>query len=223
MLLSPQSSLDIAPITGWIFDLDNTIYPAESGLFLQVSARMTHYLEQQFNLSTDEAFALRQRLFERYGTTGRGLIEEHGIDPTEFLDYVHDIDLSGVEYDAELDQAIGRLPGKKIVFTNGTTQHASRILEGYKIDHHFDYCYDIIAADHCPKPMPMIYDAMLAKTGIDPKTAVMIEDMAINLKPAHDRGITTIWLNHRFDWRFDSAEYIDYIARDLKSFLKATH
>ncbi|MCE2517346.1 MAG: pyrimidine 5'-nucleotidase [Alphaproteobacteria bacterium] len=223
MLLSPRSTLDLNHITGWIFDLDNTIYPAESGLFPQVAERMTHYLEATFNLTRDDAFAMRRDLFERFGTTGRGLMEEHGMDPAEFLSFVHDIDLSEVVYDEELDSTLGNLPGKKVIFTNGTTEHARRILEAYRIDHHFEYCYDIIEADHRPKPEAAIYDDMLARTGIDASQAVMLEDMQVNLKPAHDRGITTIWLDHELDWAKSgmTAPHIDYIARDLKSFFRS--
>lgn len=223
MLLTPQPTVKLDHINGWIFDLDNTIYPAESGLFPQVSERMTSYLQSSFNISRDAAFAMRKDLFERFGTTGRGLMEDHDMDPHDFLSYVHDIDLSEVKYDADLDRTLGELPGRKVIFTNGTTDHAARILDAYRIHHHFDYCYDIFKAEHRPKPDPVIYDHMLAETGLDPKSAVMIEDMAVNLGPAHDRGITTIWLDHDLDWTKSgmTATHIDYIARDLKTFFSA--
>ena len=223
MLVTPRQSIDLSHIDGWIFDLDNTIYPAESGLFPQVANRMNSYLEQTFNLTEDEARAMRRDLFERFGTTGRGLMEAHQMDPAEFLSYVHDIDLSEITYDEELDQALGNLPGKKVVFTNGTVKHASRILEAYRIDHHFEYCYDIIEADHQPKPEPKIYLELLERTGISANSAIMLEDMAVNLKPAADLGITTVWLDHELDWQKEGtiAPHVDYIARDLKSFFRS--
>ena len=206
----------------WIFDLDNTIYPAESGLFDQVSYRMTAFIQETFNLDRDGAFALQKDLFRRYGTTARGLMEDHNMDPQDFLSYVHDIDLSGVTPDPELDAALANLPGKKVIFTNGTTRHATRILDAYGITHHFDYFYDIIEAQHRPKPDPLIYDELLERAGLTASKAVMVEDMAVNLKPAAERGITTIWLDHQFDWgKPEMAEtHIDYIARDLKSFFR---
>ncbi len=221
MLLSPKNHFPIDNINGWIFDLDNTIYPAVSGLFDQVSVRMNTFLQDTFNLEADAAYNMRKDLFHRYGTTAKGLMEDYNMDPHDFLSYVHDIDLSDVVYDKELDDALAALPGKKVIFTNGTTRHATRILEAYRIDHHFEYCYDIIEADHRPKPDPAIYTEMLSRTGIAPEHAVMIEDMAVNLKPAAALGITTVWLDHELNWGKPemAAAHIDYIACDLKQFL----
>ncbi len=220
MLLSPKKHFPIDDINGWIFDLDNTLYPAASGLFDQVSIRMNTFIQETFKLDANAAHAMRKDLFHRFGTTAKGLMEDHNMDPHDFLSYVHNIDLSAVHYDKELDEALAALPGKKVVFTNGTTLHATRILEAYRIDHHFEYCYDIIEADHRPKPDPTIYTEMLARTGITPEKAVMIEDMAVNLKPAADLGITTVWLDHELNWDKPemAAPHIDYIACDLKQF-----
>ena len=220
MLLSSKTHFPIDEFDGWIFDLDNTIYPAASGLFNQIADRMNGFLEERFNLDQDAARSMRQDLFQRYGTTAKGLMENHDMDPHDFLSYVHNIDLSGVNYDPELDKALGALPGKKVIFTNGTTEHATRILEAYRINHHFEYCYDIIEADHRPKPNPSIYVEMLKRTSIDPKRAVMFEDMSVNLKPASNLGITTVWLDHDLNWDKPEmvAPHIDYIACDLKQF-----
>jgi putative hydrolase of the HAD superfamily len=219
-MLSLRTPFPVDDIDSWIFDLDNTIYPATSGLFDQVAQRMTAYIQKNFKLNAKDAGLLRQDLFHRYGTTAKGLMVDHDIDPNDFLSYVHDIDLSDVSYDPDLDQTLSRLSGKKVIFTNGTTHHANRILEAYRINHHFDYCYDIIESDHRPKPDPQTYTEMLSKTGINPERAVMIEDMAVNLKPAADLGITTVWLDLNLNGgkpeMVDS--YIDYIACDLKQF-----
>lgn len=208
--------------TGWIFDLDNTIYPAASGLFSQVSDRMTLFIQNLFDLDRDTALARQKDLFHRYGTTASGLMKEYGMDPAEFMAFVHEIDLSELSYDAELDERIGALPGRKVIFTNGTTRHATRILDAYGIRHHFDYVYDIIESQHRPKPDPVIYREMLDLTGLDAKTAVMIEDMAVNLKPAAEMGITTVLLNHEPDspGKETDTTYIDFIAHDLKTFLR---
>jgi len=206
----------------WIFDLDNTIYPAVSGLFTQISDRMTLFIQNLFDLDRDAALACQKDLFHRYGTTASGLMKEHGMDPTEFMAFVHEIDLSELAYDAELDAGIGALPGRKVIFTNGTRRHATRILDAYGITHHFDYVYDIIESDHRPKPDPAIYTDMLQRTGLDPAAAVMIEDMAVNLKPAAEMGMTTVLLKHDLastDPEID-AEHIDFIAHDLKTFLR---
>jgi len=207
---------------GWIFDLDNTIYPAASGLFQQVSDRMMLFIQNLFDLDHDAALIRQKDLFHRYGTTASGLMKEYGMDPTEFMAFVHDIDLSELAYDAELDEQIGALPGRKVIFTNGTTHHATRILDAYGIRHHFDYIFDIIESEHRPKPDPAIYREMLLRTGINPEAAVMIEDMAVNLKPAAEMGITTVLLKHDLEQPKDeiNTAYIDFIAHDLKTFLK---
>jgi putative hydrolase of the HAD superfamily len=219
-MLSPKTPFPVDDIDSWIFDLDNTIYPATSGIFPQIAQRMTTYIQDSFNLDADEAHRMRQDLFQRHGTTVKGLMEDHDVDPQDFLSYVHEIDLSEVRYDPDLDRILSQLPGKKVIFTNGTTRHANRILEAYRIDRHFEYCYDIIEAGHLPKPDPRTYARMLEKTGINPEGSVMIEDMAVNLKPAADLGITTVWLNHSLngDEPEEVDPHIDYIACDLKQF-----
>ena len=208
-------------VEAWVFDLDNTIYPARSGLFLQVARRMTGFIMEKFNLEEEPARDLQKRLFRQYGTTMAGLMREYDMPPDEFLHFVHDIDLSSLDHDSMLDAGIGKLPGRKVIFTNGTTRHAERILDAYGISHHFDFIYDIYAADHQPKPNPAIYDDMLARTGINPQRAVMIEDMAVNLKPAAALGMTTLWLEHELDWARKGVDegFVHFHASDLKDFL----
>lgn len=218
----PEQLFAADKYNGWIFDLDNTIYPAASGLFNQVSDRMTLFIQNLFDLDRDAARARQKDLFHRYGTTASGLMKEYGMDPAEFMAFVHEIDLSELSYDAELDQRIGALPGRKVIFTNGTTRHATRILDAYGIRHHFDYVYDIIESEHRPKPDPSIYNEMLKRTGLDPRAAVMIEDMAVNLKPAAEMGITTVLLQHEPGGAENDLEmaHVDFIAHDLKTFLR---
>jgi putative hydrolase of the HAD superfamily len=221
-MMNSNQPFDVHKYTGWIFDLDNTIYPEASGLFSQVSDRMTLFIQYLFDLDRDAALIRQKELFHRYGTTASGLMKEYGMDPAEFMAFVHEIDLSELSYDAELDERIGGLPGQKVIFTNGTTRHATRILDAYGIRHHFDYVYDIIESQHRPKPDPVIYREMLDRTGLDAKTAVMIEDMAVNLKPAAEIGITTVLLKQNFDGAEKGIDttHVDFIAHDLKTFLR---
>ncbi len=131
------SAFNSANYSGWIFDLDNTLYAADSGLFSQVSRRMTDFLMAHFDLDEAAATALRRDFFQRYGTTASGLIREYDMDISAFLSYVHDIDLSSLTKDAELDRVLSGLAGDKVIFTNGTRDHAQRILAALGIEHHF--------------------------------------------------------------------------------------
>ena len=221
-MLKPVKGFDADRFDGWIFDLDNTIYPAESGLFDQISQRITLFIQQQFGLGHDDALARQKDLLSRYGTTANGLRHEYDIDPQKFMDFVHSIDLKGFRPDPEIDAAITALPGKKVIFTNGTKDHASQILEAMALSHHFEGIYDIFDANHRPKPEPDIYHEVVGRFGINTETAVMIEDMAVNLKPAAKMGVTTVLLEHNLDWNNPAmtTDHIDFIARDLKTFFR---
>ena len=190
----------VSDINDWIFDLDNTIYPARSNLFVRVAVRITEFVANHFEVEADEARVIQKDLFHRYGTTMRGLLVEENMTPDAFLHYVHDIDVSDLPYEAELDQMIGALPGRKHIFTNGTVPHAENILNAYGIRHHFDQIFDIVGADYVPKPEKQAFDRFMQVTSIDPAGAVMIEDMARNLEPAHHLGMRTVWLASDIDW-----------------------
>ena len=208
-------------IENWIFDLDNTIYPANSSLFPRVAERMTLFISKKLDLPVNKASELKTNLFRKYGTTLKGLMLEYSMDPEEFLFFVHEIDLSDVKKDFELDKGISNLNGKKYIFTNGTTRHADRILKKYGIEKHFEDIFDIVDADYIPKPNFEPYKIFLKKFKIDPTKSVMIEDMAKNLEPAAKLGIKTIWLKSDHEWASKGASdnYIHFVASDLKSFL----
>jgi len=210
-------------VTDWVFDLDNTIYPAASSLFPRVAERMTLFISEELGLNTEDAAALKTRLFRTYGTTMHGLMKEYKMTPDAFLAYVHEIDLSDVTPDAELDRLLAQLDGRKHIYTNGTVRHAERILDAFGIRHHFDYIFDIVASDHIPKPDPAPYDRFIELSGINPKQAVMIEDMARNLEPAAGNGMGTIWLVSDHDWAHKGAseDYVHFIAEDVKQCLTA--
>ena len=221
-MLKPVSRFQADAIDAWIFDLDNTIYPERSGLFDRVSRRMTLFIQNLFDLDRDRAFALQKDLLNRFGTTASGLMQEHNIDPSDFMAFVHDINLDDIDHDPELDQLLAGLPGTKVIFTNGTERHAEQILNAFGISHHFSGCYDIIRGQFRPKPDPVVYQELLRHHGITPGRAVMVEDMAGNLKPAYDLGITTVWLQQELDLsrsRMDNG-HIDFIDYDLKTFLR---
>jgi len=210
-------------INDWVFDLDNTIYPAASNLFVRVAVRITEFVAMHFKVPEDEAKIIQKALFQRYGTTMRGLMVEEGLAPADYLHFVHDIDVSDLPFEADLDRMLAALPGRKHIFTNGTVPHAENILNAYGIRHHFDQIFDIIGADYVPKPETIAFERFVDTTGIDPKGAVMIEDMARNLEPAAALGMRTVWLASDIEWAAKGADedYVQYVAPDLKSFLSA--
>ncbi|HJQ59959.1 MAG TPA: pyrimidine 5'-nucleotidase [Vineibacter sp.] len=183
-----------SPPDTWLFDLDNTLYPARCDLFAQTDRRMGDFISRLLDVHYDDAKLLQKTYWRKHGTTLRGLMTEHGIAPTEFLDYVHDIDYSPVPHSPPLDQALRRLAGRKIVFTNGTVRHAERVLQRLGVTHHFEAIYDIVAADYLPKPEMAIYRDVVGRYGVEPTRAVMLDDIAANLKPAAELGMRTVWI-----------------------------
>jgi len=215
--------LDPATVETWIFDLDNTLYPARSNLFVQVSARMTRFIQDRFDLESEPARELQREMFRRYGTTLRGLMTEHAVDPGAFLDYVHDIDVTPVDPSPRLDALLARLPGRKLVFTNSSVPHAERVMARLGVARHFDSIFDIVAAGYVPKPDPRPYHRLVEVAGFAPAGAVMIEDMAKNLAPAAALGMRTVWLRSDHDWARDGAgdDHVHHVAEDLVGFLES--
>jgi putative hydrolase of the HAD superfamily len=214
---------DLSHIDVWVFDLDNTLYPAASNLFAQVSQRMGLYISRRLDIDLDAARRLQKAYFRSHGTTLRGLMTEHGIDPHEFMDFVHDIDLGVIAPDDALDHALAGLPGRKLIHTNGSVSHAERVLARLGVAKHFDGIFDIAAGDWRPKPEPSGYDRLIQRFAIEPMRAAMIEDMARNLKPAAERGMATIWLRSGIDWAAEEAEadYVQHRIDDLAPWLAA--
>ncbi|MET4806913.1 pyrimidine 5'-nucleotidase [Limibacillus sp. MBR-115] len=198
---STQVDLEHKPFTRddaevWVFDLDNTLYPATSDLFPQVSDRIRSYVQSLLGLDAEAAHALQKDYYRRYGTTMNGLMQVRGIDPKAYLDFVHDIDLSPIVPDPRVIAAIERLPGRKLIYTNGSTPHAERILDRLGLSAHFEGIFDIVAADYRPKPGAAAFDSFLERHAVDPRQAVFVEDTARNLVPAHMSGMVTVWLDH---------------------------
>ncbi len=220
-IASNRDNFDPSGVDVWVFDLDNTLYPARSNLFVSVAARMTEFIKARFDLEHEPARELQRDLFRRHGTTLRGLMTEHGVDPAPFLDFVHDIDVSPIEPSPELDALLARLPGRKVIYTNGSVAHADRVTRRLGVGRHFDHVFDIVASGFVPKPDPRPYGKLLEVAGIQPDRAVMIEDLAKNLVPAADLGMRTVWLKSEFDWAVDGADqpHVHHVAEDVVTFL----
>jgi putative hydrolase of the HAD superfamily len=210
-------------IDTWIFDLDNTLYPASSDLFPQISARMGEFIAARFGLDAEAARAMRTRLFRSHGTTLRGLMVDHGVDPHEFMDYVHDIDLSGLAPASGLAAVLGALPARKLVHTNGSHRHAARILDHLGLAGHVAGIFDIADAGFLPKPDPAGYRTLIARFGVEPGRAAMVEDMAVNLAPAAALGMVTVLVRSANEWATDGAEgeWIHHRTDDLAGWLAA--
>lgn len=212
-----SAQADLRHVKSWIFDLDNTLYSADADIFEQVEERMTEYVSKHLNLDRAEAHALQKLYYREYGTTLSGLMAVHNIEPKPFLDYVHDIDVSRVPRDHALDKALSKLPGRKVIYTNGSHQHAVNVLECLGLSHHFSDIYDIVFADYIPKPNRSAYDHILDKSGIDPRVTAMFEDMPQNLEAANVLGMTTVWV-HPMAGQTDHP-HIQYATDDLVAFL----
>ena len=219
LLHSPRP--DLSHVEIWIFDLDNTLYPARCDLFALIDARMTDYIATLRACDHVEAHRIQKAYFRDHGTTLAGLIADHDSDPHEFLHYVHDIALDRLDHDARLVAAIAALPGRKLVFTNGDAPYAQRVLDRIGLGTSFEAIHDIHAMDYVPKPAPASYTAMCAQWDIDPQRALFAEDMARNLKPAKELGMTTLWVNNGSDQASGSAchSFIDHETTDLTDWL----
>ncbi|MCR9137369.1 MAG: pyrimidine 5'-nucleotidase [Alphaproteobacteria bacterium] len=220
---------DFHPVTNWVFDLDNTLYPRHTDLFSQIDQKMTSYVAELLRLPRDEARRLQKAYYRDHGTTMNGLIKEHGIDANDFLEKVHDIDYSWVKPDPALGAAIRALPGRKFIFTNGDVGHAERTATALGILDHFDEIFDILAADLMPKPAAETYDRFLSLHRIDSRDAVMFEDLPRNLAVPKTLGMRTVLIVPNNidtvmseDWEQigDDGDHIDYVTDDLAGFLE---
>jgi putative hydrolase of the HAD superfamily len=222
MTASSHQAADLGPIDVWLFDLDNTLYPTTSGIFAQVDALIIGYVMRLLDLELEAARALKRRYVIEHGSTLRALMDRHGVEPVGFLEEVHRVDLTAVGPSPALGAALEALPGRKLIFTNASTDHAERVLERLGVAGHFEDIFDIVAADFVPKPRPAAYDALVARHGIDPRRTVFLEDMARNLAPAAALGMTTVWVAHDGEWGRTGAEDgdIHHVADDLVAWLQ---
>jgi putative hydrolase of the HAD superfamily len=233
-MATPQSvpSADLrrrfAQVETWVFDLDNTLYPHHLNLWQQVDVRIRDYIAKFLDVAHDEAFRVQKDYYRRYGTTLRGMMTEHGMKPDDFLEFVHQIDHTPIEPNPALGQALERLPGRKLILTNGTRLHAEAVMGRLKVREHFEDVFDIVAGELEPKPLPQTYDRFLVRHGVDPGKAAIFEDLARNLEVPHALGMTTVLVVpertrevFREDWELEGhdAPHVDYVTDDLVRFL----
>jgi putative hydrolase of the HAD superfamily len=194
-----------------------------------VDERIRDYIARYLKVTHEEAFRLQKDYYKRYGTSMRGLMTEHGMEPDDFLDFVHQIDHSPLTPNAALGTAIEDLPGRKLILTNGTRRHADAVLARLELDRHFDGVFDIVAAELEPKPSPQTYDRFLKAHGIDAQKAAMFEDLARNLVVPHALGMTTVLVvpEHtrevfREGWELEGrdAPHVDHVTDNLVGFLE---
>jgi putative hydrolase of the HAD superfamily len=212
-----------AHIREWIFDLDNCLYPASTGLFALIDERMGAYIQRLLGCDADEARRVQKAHFHEHGTTLAGLMKNHDIDPHDFLEDVHDIALDRIQYDERLARLLPRLPGRRFVFTNGDAPYARRVLEAIGVGEHFDDLHDVHASGYRPKPDPHGYALLCERFGIDPMQALLADDMAQNLAPAKALGMTTVWVDNgseRGDHRYEEA-FVDQRITDVGDWLEA--
>lgn len=229
MTRAPQ--LDFSHIDTWVFDLDNTLYPADGRVFDQVDQRMGLFISELLGVDFAEARRLQKLYYHEYGTTLSGLMTVHGMPPKAFLDYVHDIDVSMIDPNPALDAALARLPGRCLIYTNGSLAHAENVLNRLAIRNRFEAIFDIVSADYIPKPHRTAYEHIFAKAAVTPAHAVMFEDIARNLEAAHALGLTTVWVKPTGDMpgQGDTADadelaghpHIHHVTDDLAGFLAA--
>lgn len=202
-------------VSAWVFDLDNTLYPPEARLFDQIEVKMTDWVMTCLSVSRDKADHLRRHYWQKYGTTLAGLMREHDMDPAPYLTHVHEIDLSHLQADTGLGDLIAGLPGRKIVYTNGSAPYAERVLAARGLSHGFDAVYGVEHAGFRPKPDLAAFETIFATDGIDTRSAAMFEDDPRNLLAPHRLGMRTIHVApHRL-----RAMHIHHHTNDLRGFL----
>lgn len=226
------SAIDFSHVETWVFDLDNTLYPPGLDLWRQIDVKMRAYISRFLGISLDEAFALQKGYYRKYGTSLRGLMIEHAMDPDAFLAEVHAIDLTSLEAAPALGEAIGALPGRKLVYTNGSRGHAEQVLAKLGISDHFADVHDIVSAEFHPKPQESAYKGFLARFEVDPRRAAMFEDLARNLEVPAQLGMRTVLVvppglavnpADREAWEHEGrdGEHIDVVTDDLTAFLNS--
>ncbi len=210
---------DLTHIDTWLFDLDHTLYPPSFPILRRVEARIRDYMTTLTGLAPDAAWALQKRYLADYGGAVAGLVKHHRVDPHDFLAYVHDVPLDDVYPDPPLKRALARLPGRRLVFTNGSEHHAERVLEVLELAALFDEVFHTEAAGMVMKPDPRAFDALIAAHAVTPGTTAFFEDRAENLKPAAALGMTTVLVG---DHAATSTEpFVQHRTATLAAFLDA--
>ena len=202
-----------------LIDLDNTVYPEDSNIFAQIDLKMKSFIAKNLNVSLDEAYKIQKKYFVDNGTTLRGLMLYHNIQPEEFLNYVHEINLNSIKKNEELGDELKKYNGKKIIFTNGSDKHAEKVLKKIGLDKIIDHIFDIIKADYIPKPDVSTYQKVIKEYSLDPNKTIMIDDLPNNLKTAKELGIKTVLIKKDF-FNSKTYNYIDIICANLLDTIK---
>src|SRR6218665_1697524 len=228
--MTPPPPRSLSHVTDWVFDLDNTLYPRSCNLFAQIDSLITRYVMEVTQLDFEAARALQKSYYRDFGTTLNGLMLNHHIDPDHFLNTVHAIDYSPVDAHPDLVEAIRALPGRKFILTNGDTGHARSVLKRLGGDHLFEHVHDIRAMTYVPKPHKAAYDGFFARFGIDPRHAVMFDDLEKNLQVPHESGMATVQVVAGADFAHDQVEawelgrtteaHVHHVTDDLAKFLR---
>ena len=213
---------ELNKIKYWLFDLDNTLYSGQTKVFDQVDKKMSKFISEKLNVNIKEARKIQKSYFHEYNTTLNGMIKNHQIDANEFLEFVHDVNLDFLKKDKFLENEIMKLDGKKIIFTNGSKAHAKNVTQKIGIDKLFDGVFDIVDSDFIPKPSKEPYKKIIENYKIEPEYCIFFEDIARNLKPAHELGMKTVWIKNEEPWaaKFSESKFIDFKTDNLAKFLK---
>ena len=224
------AQIDMAHVDTWVFDLDNTLYPADCDLWPKIDQRITTFIVDLLGLDGMSSRALQKYYYKQYGTTLRGLMDDHAVSAEDFLAFVHDIDRSSLLPNPSLAAAIAALPGRKLILTNGSREHALRTAEALGLDAMFEDIFDIVDAEFVPKPERVTYQRFFDRHGVDPKTSAMFEDIERNLVIPHEKGMATALIvpkpgqrDHREPFEIATSEdlpHVDYMISDLEEFLR---
>ena len=212
-------------INSWIFDLDNTLYPADSGIFHQVHVLMGKFISKYLNIEIKQAQKIQRKYYKKHGTTLKGLMENYKIDPDLFLEEVHRLDYSIIHPNYELKKSLKKINGKKFIFTNANKKHADVVLDRLQISSLFDGIFDIKMANYIPKPEIEPYEKLIETYNINPQRTIMFDDIARNLVPASKIGFTTVWINVGLENFSDdvarSKKYLDHQTTRLSNWLNS--
>ncbi|MDA9663280.1 pyrimidine 5'-nucleotidase [Candidatus Pelagibacter sp.] len=213
---------NLIDIKYWIFDLDNTLYSGQTKVFSEVDKKMSSFISSKFNVDLIKAKEIQKKYFYEYGTTLSGLMKQDNIDPHDFLEFVHDIDISWLPKDLRLREELIKIKEKKYIFTNGSHAHVENVTKQLGISGLFDGAFDIVDANFIPKPHINPYKKIIQKFNIDPTKSILIEDIAHNLEQAKNLGMKTCWLENDESFAKKDADkpYIDYKIKSLPSFLQ---
>ena len=213
---------NLLDIKYWIFDLDNTLYSGQTKVFSEVDKKMSKYISEKMNVDLIKAKEIQKKYFYEYGTTLSGLMKQDGIDPHDFLEFVHNIDISWLPKDLKLKEELIKIKEKKYIFTNGSHAHVENITKQLGIDGLFDGAFDIVDSNFVPKPHIDPYKKIIKKFNIEPSKSILIEDIAHNLEQAKNLGMKTCWLENEEAFAKKDADkpYIDYKIKNLPSFLQ---